>query len=404
MKTVVVVGMGMSANDVTAAQMEIIRSADILMGGRRHLDQFKALPVKKERITGKVAEAMRFIKRHCSDNRIVVLASGDPLFYGIGAQIAAELDHNRLTILPNITSVAAAFSHINEPWSDAVVVSLHGRDRRYHLLEALKTLRTVAVLTDARHSPPWLARWLMEKGVDHVKLAVFEQLAMPQERYAWYALEQAAKRSFAQPNLVIVKPLPESSGADALMLGMPDEAFEHDAGLITTSEVRAVTLAKLRLKPGLTLWDLGAGSGSVGIEASVLMGHGRIVAVEQDAGRLSHIRENARRYGLFNLDAVQAKLPQGLEKLPPPHRIFIGGGGRDLPSIIKTSAAYLASGGTLVANTVLVDNFVRALESMESCGMATEAVQLQVNSSKTMPWSRRMAARNPVWIITGRKR
>jgi precorrin-6Y C5,15-methyltransferase (decarboxylating) len=404
MKTVFIVGMGMSVKDVTASQMEIIRSADILMGGRRHLDQFKELPVKKEMITGNVAQSIRFIKHHCSENRIVVLASGDPLFYGIGARIAAELDHEALTIMPNITSVAAAFAHISEPWNDAIIVSLHGRDRQHQLFGALNARRTTAVLTDARHSPQWLARRLMEKGVSGVTLAVFEQLGMPEERYDWYALDQAANQSFAQPNVVIVKHLLQSPGAEDLMLGMADEAFEHEAGLITKSEVRAVTLAKLQLTPGLTLWDLGAGTGSVGIEASVLIGRGRIVAVEQDAGRLSHIRDNVRRYGLFNLDIVQATLPQGMEKLPAPDRIFIGGGGRELPSIIKAAAGHLAPGGIMVANTVLVDSLSRALEAMESCPMTTEAIQLQVNYSKTMPWSRRMEARNPVWIISGRKR
>jgi precorrin-6Y C5,15-methyltransferase (decarboxylating) len=305
--------------------------------------------------------------------------------------------------MPNITTVAAAFARINEPWNDAVIVSLHGRDRRYHLLGALKTRRSVAVLTDARQSPQWLARWLMQKGVGDVKMAVFERLGMPQESWDWYPLDQAANQSFARPNLVVLKPLPGGSGAEDLMLGMADEAFEHEAGLITKSEVRAVTLAKLQLKPGLTLWDLGAGSGSVGIEASLLMGHGRIVAVEQDAGRLSQIRQNARRYDLFNLDVVQARLPEGLEKLPGPDRIFIGGGGRHLPSIIQASADRLAPGGIMVANTVLVDNFARALDAMESSRMTTEVVQLQVNQSRAMPWSRRMEARNPVWIITGRK-
>lgn len=404
MKTVFVVGMGMAAADVTAAQMEIIRSADILMGGRRHLDQFKELPAEKEMISGKVDQTLRFIKGHRADKRIVVLASGDPLFYGIGARIAAELDGDGLTIMPNITTVAAAFARINEPWHDAVVVSLHGRDRRYHLLGALKTRRTVAVLTDARQSPPWLARWLMQKEVADVKMAVFERLGMPQETWDWYTLAQAADQSFAQPNLVVLKPLAGSAGAEDLMLGMADESFEHEAGLITKSEVRAVTLAKLQLKPGLTLWDLGAGSGSVGIEASLLMGHGRIVAVEQDAGRLSQIRQNARRYDLFNLDVVQARLPEGLEKLPAPDRIFIGGGGRNLPSIIQASAGRLAPEGIMVANTVLVDNLTRALDAMESGRMTTEVVQLQVNKSRAMPWSRRMEARNPVWIITGRKR
>lgn len=403
MNKVYVVGMGMSARDVTAAQMEIIASARILMGGRRHLDQFADLPMEKQVITGKVADTIDFIRRRRADGPIVVLASGDPLFYGIGARIARDLGPEQVTVLPNVTAMAAAFARINEPWSEAGLISLHGRDGIYLLLNALKTRACVGVLTDPRRSPQWMARQLLERGIDDVKMAVFEKLGAPEEKFAWYPLDQAAAASFDQPNVVVIRSSLEKRNAGQLTVGMADDAYRHQDGLITKSEVRAVTLAKLRLKPGMTLWDLGAGSGSVGLEASVLLGPGRIIAVEQNADRVKLIRENARRYGVYNHETHQAELPAGLENLPPPDRIFIGGGGRDLADIIQTASGYLAPDGIMVVNTVLMDNLTRARETMQANGMAVEVVQMQVSRSREMPWSRRLEAFNLVWILSGKE-
>ena len=403
MEKVCIVGMGMSAVDLTDAQLEVIRSAHVLVGGRRHLEQFSELAMDKKAITGRVEETIEFIETHRADRRIVVLASGDPLFYGIGARIAHALGPDQVTVLPNISSIAAAFARIGEPWSNAGIVSLHGRENRYRLLEALKSKGAVGVLTDGKHSPQWLARWLISKGGDHVEMAVFQKMGMPEEEFGWYLPDQAVDRTFAQPNVVILRPAANAPCAEPLVLGMGDNAYRHEGGLITKSEVRAVTLFKLHLMPGQTLWDLGAGSGSVGIEASVLLGHGRIVAVEQNAGRVNHIQQNARRYNVYNLDAFQAKLPAGLETLPPPDRIFIGGGGRDLAVIIRSAVGFLKSGGRVVVNTVLVDNLTRVLDALRAEGMSADVVQIQVCRGKEMPWSCRFEAGSPVWIIAAEK-
>jgi len=401
MKDVFVVGMGLSAKDLTAAQLEIIQSADILMGGRRHLAQFETLSMEKAVITGKVGATVDFIRDQRKNSRIVVLASGDPLFFGIGARIVGDLGPEQVTVLPNVTSIAAAFARIKEPWSGAKIVSLHGRDNRYKLLAALKSHALVAALTDAQQSPQWLARWLLDQAVEAVRMAVFENLGAPGEAFGWYTLDQAANHSFAQPNVVVLKTSALRPDADALTLGMANDAYCHQGGLITKTEVRAVSLARLRLKPGLTLWDLGAGSGSVGLEASTLLGAGRIIAVEQHSDRVALIRQNARRYGVFNHEVIQAKLPQGLEHLPPPDRIFIGGGGEDLAAIIEAAFPYLLPDGIMVINTVLMDNLTRAMDTVITLGMVPEVTQLQISRSKTMPWSLRLEAQNPVWIIAG---
>jgi precorrin-6Y C5,15-methyltransferase (decarboxylating) len=186
-----------------------------------------------------------------------------------------------------------------------------------------------------------------------------------------------------------------------LRLGAPDEWFEHQQGLITKSEVRAVTLAKLRLGSGQVLWDLGAGSGSVAIEASLFIGKGRMVAVEKSPQRIEQIKANARRFNVRRLSVVQAELPEGLKGLPQPDRVFIGGGGRDLKGIITAAARHLGPDGLMVVNTVILQNANEAVTTLQKLGFATELVQVQIHRSQPMPYGERLEALNPVWIITG---
>jgi precorrin-6Y C5,15-methyltransferase (decarboxylating) len=182
---------------------------------------------------------------------------------------------------------------------------------------------------------------------------------------------------------------------------MPDHRFEHQDGLITKSEVRVVTLAKLCLHPHHVLWDLGAGSGSVSIEASLLVRTGRVIAVEKIPERVRQIQANKRRFRAFNVEVVQAVAPDGLADLPAPDRVFIGGGGRDLREIMVVAGSRLRPGGGMVVNTVLLDSLETARETFRALGFETEIVQVQVNTSREMPGGQRLAAQNPVWIASG---
>jgi precorrin-6Y C5,15-methyltransferase (decarboxylating) len=210
---------------------------------------------------------------------------------------------------------------------------------------------------------------------------------------------------FAQPNLVILK---RSSKApkriNALHLGMPDNYYHHQQGLITKSEIRAIVLSKLRLLKDHVLWDLGAGSGSISIEASLLLPLGKVFAVEKKPERIQQIETNKDRFGVKNLEIVQAELPDGLEALARPDRIFIGGGGRDLEVIIHAAAAFLKPHGLVVVNTVLVQNIQTATQTLETLGFKTSSVQVQISRSRAMPWGDRFDAQNPVWIISGMRK
>jgi precorrin-6Y C5,15-methyltransferase (decarboxylating) len=204
--------------------------------------------------------------------------------------------------------------------------------------------------------------------------------------------------------MVVLKKTEKTHGeAPTLYLGMPETAYDHEQGLITKAEIRAVTLARLQLMPGQVFWDLGAGSGAVAIEASLLNPGGRIVAVEKNPARIAQIQANRDRYGVVNMDVVTADLPRGLSSLPDPDRVFIGGGGQALDEMVAIVCRRLTVNGVVVINTVLVDSLHKTLQNLRNKGMQSDVVQIQASRSQPLAGSERMQAMNPVWIIRGCK-
>jgi len=401
-KSVAIIGVGMSIEDLTAKHLEIIDTADILVGGKRLLNHFKDSRARKKIIGKDIDEVVNFVRLEMKKQKIVVLASGDPLFFGIGRRLVNAIGAKNTMVYPNISSVSAAFARIKEPWDEVRVISLHGRKNERRLLRALEEENKIAVFTDPKNNPACLAGRLLENQFLNYKICVLEALGSVSEKVNWYTLAEAARMKFADPNLVVLKRNPiDPKDKERLFLGAPDNWYDHQKGLITKSEIRAVALSKLRLAGDHILWDLGAGSGSVAVEAALLIKKGKIFAVEKNPERVTQIRHNKKRFGIGNLTAIKATLPQGLEKLPRPDRVFIGGGGKQLKSIITAAAQYLQPKGVMVINTVLIPNAEAARATLEKLGFNTEVIQVQINRSRQMPWAERLEALNPVWIISG---
>ena len=400
---ITIIGTGVSPEDLTARQRSIIERADTLVGGQRLLDQFGRRNCRQRVIDKDLKGLGDFLEAEMADQAIVVLTSGDPLFFGIGAFLIRRLGADNVQILPNVSAVAAAFARLGEPWQAVRVVSLHGRNHTGQLLRCLAGGDTVAVYTDPAHTPAWLADLLVENGFADVTMIVLERLGTADERITRTRPDQATGINFDDLNLVVLKPDPARQTAPALYPGMPDHHFAHEKGLITKAEVRALSLSRLRLFDRAVFWDLGAGSGSVSIEAGLFITRGAIYSVEKKPQRIGQIHANRRRFGIGNMQVVEANLPEGLTDLPDPDRVFIGGGGKALGDIITTAAGRLKPGGIIVVNTVLVDNMTIAVSKLESLGLDMDMVQIQVNRATTMPFSHRLEAINPVWIITARR-
>jgi precorrin-6Y C5,15-methyltransferase (decarboxylating) len=397
-----VVGLGMSPADLTPKVLEIIREAQVLVGGRRLLDYFPKHRAMKIPLGKDPEGTLRQLAALAEAKRVVVLASGDPNFYGIGPLVVKVLGAEQVVIHPNLTTVQAACARLKMPWQDATIISLHGRS--WELLRAaLGQAGPLIIYTDPVHTPGEIARYLLDRGLTKSRLCVAEDLGQDTERVTWLNLEEAMGGEFSPLNLVLALPEPGdvvSPGAQ-LHLGLPEEVLAHQAGLITKTEVRAVVLAKLRLFPGQVLWDVGAGCGSVGLEASLLIPDGKIFAVERHPERAAQIAANRDRFGVLNLEIVCAPAPVCLAKLPDPQRVFVGGGGPEVGAIVWAAMRRLMPGGRVVITAALLETLETARNVLTEAGWEVEVVHLQVSRSHPLAGGIALQALNPVWIITG---
>ena len=397
-----VIGMGLSPKDLTQAHMDIIRSAQVLVGGKRHLSAFQDIHAIKREIAGPIDKVIEFIRENMAYRKVVVLASGDPLFFGIGKVLIEHLGKDRVVIHPNVTSMASAFARLGLSWQDAGWISLHGKKDMSRLRDVLDEKRLICVLTDPVNNPSAIAETVCGHR-DSWKMWVLQRLGSKDEIIKCVDPGSARGEEFVQPNVVVLKKEELRDPPGPLCIGAPDHWFIHERGMITKAPVRAVSLSLLRLKKDHLLWDLGAGSGSVSVEASILLSAGRIYAVEKNRDRASQIRANADRFGVENLNVIHAEMPGCLDELPGPDRVFIGGGGKAFPEILEKAGRVLRPGGRIVVNTVLMETMNMAVTRLNKMKFKTEMIQLQVNRSKEMPSSLRMEALNPVWIIAGEK-
>ncbi len=399
-----VVGWGMSPEDLTPKVREILRKAQVLVGGRRLLDYFPDHPGQTI-LLGKDPEGtLAQLPALAAKLRVVVLASGDPNFYGIGPLVVKVMGADRVVIHPNVTAVQAACARLKLPWQDATIISLHGRT--WAALEAAlnRAAEKLVIYTDPDHTPAVVARFLLARGYHEARLCVLEDLGQATECVTWLSPAEAQAREFSPLNMVVILPAAgEKIATERLHLGLPEAALAHQGGLITKTEVRAVALAKLQLYPGLTLWDVGAGCGSVGLEASLLLPGGQIFAVEQDPERAAQIRRNAEKFGVTHLQVVCGRAPDCLAELPDPQRAFIGGGGQDLREILQEVTGRLPAGGRAVLTATLLETLETAQAVLGRAGWEVEVTQLQVSRSRPLAGGNYLQALNPVWIVTGWK-
>ena len=398
-----VVGWGMSPDDLTLKVREIIREAQVLVAGRRLLDYFPDHPGQTILLGKDPESTLAQLPALAAKLRVVVLASGDPNFYGVGPLVVKVLGAERVVIHPNVTAVQAACARLKLAWQDATVISLHGRTWANLDTALNRGVEKLIIYTDPEHTPAAIARYLLERGQGAARLCVLEDLGQATERLTWINPAEAQARQFSPLNMVVALLEKQSQPAAGLHLGLPEEALAHQGGLITKAEVRAVVLAKLALHPGLILWDVGAGCGSVGLEASLLLPGGQIFAVEQDAARAGQIRGNAEKFGVTNLEVVCGRAPGGLTGLPAPPRVFIGGGGQDLKEILKTVIDRLEPGGRLVLTAALLETIETARAVLAQAGWEAEITQLQVSRSRPLGDGIYLQALNPVWIVTAFK-
>ncbi|MFI6375613.1 precorrin-6y C5,15-methyltransferase (decarboxylating) subunit CbiE [Streptomyces sp. NPDC050546] len=357
---VTVVGIGADGwEGLTDVSRAALSEAEVLIGGPRQLD---LLPphCAGERIAwpSPLRPAVPGLLAAHAGRRIAVLASGDPMFYGIGRALAEEVgEAGALRVLPHPSSVSHAAARLGWPLEDVEVVTLVGRPAA-RLAAALHDGRRILVLSAGAGTPGEVAALLRDRGFGASRMRVLEQLGGARERMTDEATadDWPEARPPGDPLNIVAVTCHRAPDAPRLgaVPGLPDDAYEHD-GQLTKRHVRAVTLGTLAPAPGELLWDIGGGSGSIAIEWMRTHPSCRAITVERDPVRAARIIRNADRLGVPGLRVVTGAAPAALAELPPPDAVFVGGG-LTAPGLLDACWEALPAGGRLVANTVTLES------------------------------------------------
>lgn len=405
---VTVVGMGMSPADLSSSALSLIEKADILIGGKRHLKYFSELPAQKVPIYKNLKEVLRVIKTSIKKKRVVVIASGDPGYYGIASYLITHLGKEKIEIIPNITTFQAAFAKIKESWDDALLLSLHGRALP-HLALLLKKHKKIGLLTDRKNTPGRIAKSVLEEDISLKANSVFvlERLGTGEEKVRKYPLKDIINKTFSPLSVMILIASTQRGKKgieENIHLGIPDALFSHQGGLITKDDIRIFTLAKLNLPKQGIFWDIGSGSGSIAVEAALLAPDLKIFTIEKYDKHIKDIKKNMSRFHTGEtITPILGEAPQILKMLPKPHRIFIGGTEGQLLSILRYCKRALHPSGKIVINAATLETVNGTVSFFDRVGWLSTVTLINIAKMKKVGSQRRFHPLNPIFVIEGSK-
>jgi precorrin-6B C5,15-methyltransferase / cobalt-precorrin-6B C5,C15-methyltransferase len=392
---------GLDGGPLSAKAEGLLEEAVLVAGGNRHLELLGVEGKRAVVLKGDLSEALGQIEE--TEGPVVVLASGDPSFFGIVRLLVRRFGRENLRVLPGVSSVALAFARAGLTWDDAVTVSAHGRDPR-RAVNVCRSHPKVAVLSSPEFGPADLARQLEGWGRTFL---VAERLGEADERVFRGAMTEIASMEWRDPNVVLVLDEERALGGKGWISSglkspdrwaLPEASFEHRSGMITKSETRALVLAHLGPGPGDLVWDVGAGSGSIAIECARL--GAAAIAVERDPESCTRIRENATRHGAY-VRVVEGEAPDALRDLPEPDAVFVGGSGSGFEEIVKLCA--VRARRSVVLSLITLEKIMPAGEILQVCGLEVETTLLQASRVKGIGTLHRLAAETPIFVVWGRK-
>lgn len=414
---IAVVGIGLDGKQgLTQTVQQIIDRATVLAGSKRHLGYFTDHPAEKLNLanlnTGIEAIAQLKLDHHV----VVILTSGDPLFFGLGRLLLAKFKASEIEFYPHLSSIQLAFNRLKIPWQDANLISVHGRsvDKLIELFKQGKD--KIAVLTDGHNNPAAIARLFLalELPVNY-SFYICENLGDVSEKVSHFSpteitqLSNLEQHDFLALNVVIlVREAQENElNLDNLpLIGLPDSSFlsfSDRPSLITKKEVRLAILGELALQPKQIVWDIGAGTGSVSIEIARLCPTSQIFAIEKTSMGSSLITQNSQRFQLNNLKSINGKAPEVLCNLPDCDRIFIGGSGGNLVDILQICSQKLTVRGLIVMAFATIEYQLQAINWLSNHNWQYRLLQLQISRSTPISNLTRLTPLNPVTIITAGK-
>ena len=393
---------------MTAQALRLVEAADLLLGPESCGPMLPAALASRFQPAGSLEELVERIESS-GGKRMVVLASGDPLFYGTARYVCAKLGKDRFEVVPHVSSMQLAFARVKESWEEAFLANLSGQSIE-RVIDRIRTSETVGLFTSEQWPPAAVAKALLDEGIDYFQGYVCENLGSPDERVTQGPLADIAKDSFGPLNVMILvrraRVADRPGGVGNRVFGNADESFLQSRpkrGLLTPAEVRALALSELALHASSVVWDVGAGSGSIAIEAARLARQGTAYAIEMDPDDHGLIRENAARFDVTNLKAVLGRAPEAWSGLPDPDAIYVGGSGRDVSMLVGEAWKRLKSGGRLVTACNSIENLAAVHAFLR--GQSGDASYWMVNIARGIEQMDRIRFEsiNPVFLIAATK-
>jgi len=405
-----IVGIGDDGMEgLTASTVAIIRQADLLVGPSGLTSSFET-DVGDAWDAGSDYEALADRLDSIVDQKVVVLAAGDPLFYGTARFLCDRIGKSRIRVIPNVSTMQLAFARVKENWDEAYLTDL-GNQTIDHVVQKIRSAERVGLFTTTENTPQSLAAALLAARIDYFTAYVCENLGSPDERVTSGTLEEMAAYSFDSLNVMILirhesAPDRPSEMIGKRLFGNPDEMFlqtKPKRGLLTSSEIRCLALAELNLGPTSVVWDIGAGSGSVAIEAGQISPGGEVYAIEMDVDDFALIGQNAERFGVSNVFPIHGSAPRAWQNLPDPDAVFIGGTGRQLATIVTDVLARLKPGGRIVADMASIDNVSEVQTILRGVTGDVKIWMFSMAKGNYQLERIRFDAQNPIFVLSAIK-
>lgn len=394
-----VVGLGLEGMASASPRgRRLLAQAKVIVGADRHLAMVEGCPAERVRWDGVPAHLGDLLAGHVTAPT-VLLASGDPNLFGIGASLVERLGANSVDIEPSVSSIQLALARAGVPIAGTAMLSAHGRPLKAAAGQAAAGRRS-AILTDPENDPAAVAAALRDAGVEpEARLVVCERLGGPDERVREGTLADPPGGPFDALSVVVL----DRGAAPGPGLGRPETEYEHDAGQITKSEVRAIALAALDPGPEDVVWDLGAGSGSVAVEAGRLAQRGAVYAVERRPERAEQARRNAA--WSWNVEVLTGEASELVPQLPAPDAVFLGGGGDAIGSLVELCLRRLGErpspiAGRLVANLATLESLAEAVATLRQAGLERRLSQVTIARGRDLAGRLGWEALNPVQILS----
>lgn len=358
-------------NAASAAVRERVAAAEVLLGDDRALALLgEKAAGERVRLSGDLEQLATQIEA-VGERPAALVVFGDPMFYGLARFLFERFGKDRFEVLPHVSSMQLAFARVMESWDEAYLTDLATHPLAA-VVEKIRTAQKVGLFTNPDVGPADVARAMLDRQIDYFTAYVCENLGARDERVTRAELSEIAAGEYRSLNVMILIRQPDApdrprNAVGRRLFGNPDDAFlqaKPKQGLVTSSEVRSLALAQMDLAPASLVWDVGAGSGSVSVEAAQLAHDGAVYAIEMDPEDHGLIQANCERFDVGNVIPVLGKAPEAFNKLPDPDCVFVAGAGREVTRLAVEAFARLRPGGRLVVNLISIDHIAQARDAL----------------------------------------